>query len=155
MISENFSEVISTILISQFFGWFVLYFVLIMGAVAAPFIIGRIFLFKKCGKAGWKAVIPVYGTYVQDVEIAGIHWAFFIAEEMIFFGWTSVIISGIVKAMSFYNLAKKCHKNPVAPAILGGFFSGILTMVYGYPTSTIYDSNVKVGKCSFFDNILY
>lgn len=160
MISENFSEVLSALLVTQFFGWFIFIVVIVVLAVFTPFIIGRIFLFKKCGKAWWKAIIPVYGTYVQDVEIAGLHWAFFLVEEILIFFptksfyWISSLLTIVVKAMSFYNLAKKCHKDPIAPAILGGIVPGIFTMIYGFSQNTIFDQNVEVGNCSFFDNII-
>lgn len=123
-------------------------------ALFVVLLIGRIKLFKKAGYAGWKAIIPIYGNYIQDVKISGLHWVFFVAEEMIFFGWVSSMITIIIKAMSFYNLAKKCHRDPIPSTIFGGILAGIVTMVYGLSNSISYDSSVNVEKCSFFNNLI-
>lgn len=123
-------------------------------ALLIVLLIGRIKLFNKAGYAGWKAIIPIYGNYIQDVKISGLHWAFFVAEEIVFFGWVSSIVTIVVKAMSFYNLANKCHEDPIPVSIFGGIFAGIVTTIYGLSNRISYDSSVKVGSCSFFNNLI-
>lgn len=117
-------------------------------------LVGRYKLFKKCGQAGWKSLIPFYGTYIQDVKIAGIHWAFFILEETWFFGLYSSVLVIIVKIMSYYNLAKKCQKDPAVTTIFGAVFPGIVTMVYGFSSKCIYDENEKVSQIGIFGSII-
>lgn len=129
-------------------------FFIISIVLIISFIVGRIKLFKKCGQAGWKAIIPFYGTYIQDVKIAGLHWSFFVLEEIWGFGLYSSILIIIVKIMSFYNLAKKFHKEPTASVIFGSIFSGAVTMIYGFSSSYIYDDKEPVSKCGIFGSIL-
>ena len=114
-------------------------------------LIGRIALFRKCGEAGWKAIIPFYSDYVMDVKVCGLHWALFVAEEFLTFGTFTWIVKTIILAMRYYNLAIKCHKDPIPTTIFGALFSSIIEMVYGLGSTYTYDANEKVGNLGFFN----
>lgn len=133
---------------------FLIFVIVICLAFITIGIVGRYKLFKKCGQAGWKSLIPFYGTYIHDVKIAGLHWAFFILEETWFFGLYSSVLTIIVKIMSYYNLAKKCHKDPAVTTIFGAVFPGIVTMVYGLSSKCVYDENEKVSQIGIFGSII-
>ena len=117
-------------------------------------LIGKIKLFIKSGQAWWKAIIPFYSSYVLIVKIAGLHWAFFILSITMFFNLYSVLLVYFVWAMTFYNLGKKFHRDVAAATIFGTLFSGIVVSIYGYNSKIEYDPEVKVNKCSFFENII-
>ena len=118
------------------------------------FVAARVRLFKKCGKEGWKAIIPFYATYVEYVEIDGLHWGWFLA-------WMTITIGSLensfifalrifMKAASFYNLAVRCKKeNPIPSAIFGAFFPEITTMVYAF-SNIDYDPTIEVKQSAIF-----
>lgn len=133
---------------------FLITIIVIVLAIRIIILIGKIKLFIKCGQAWWKAIIPFYGTYVFIVKIAGLHWAFFVLEEVMFFGLYSILLSSIVTAMTFYNLGKKFNRDVAAATIFGTLFSGIVVLIYGYNSKIIYDPSIKVNNCSFFGNII-
>lgn len=117
-------------------------------------IVGKVKLFQKCGKEGWKAIIPFYSDYVFTREICGLHWAWFVGLLVIDLyivtsSPTATIIRFFVKAISFYNLALKCHKDPIPSFIFGGLFSGIVTCVYGFGRYD-YDKYVDVKPSALF-----
>lgn len=119
------------------------------------FIIARVKLFKKAGIEGWKAIIPFYGTYVFYCQICEIHWGFFIAYWLLALGGFAIIVNTIIKAMVYYNLALKCHRDPAATTIFGAIVSGIVTLVYGLLFEYKYDKTVVVENCGFFNKILH
>lgn len=98
------------------------------------FLFGRFILFRKCGESGWKAFIPLYGTYVFFVNICGLHWAWFLAYTFVDFLTISnnvvQFLNFFVKAMAFYNLAIKCDKDKIPSMVFGGLASPIVTMIY-------------------------
>lgn len=126
-------------------------FVIIIFVFLVCLLIGRIALFRKCGEAGWKAIIPFYSDYVMDVKICGLHWAVYIAEEFLTFNTYTWIIKTLILAMRYYNLGKKFHKDIVPTTIFGALFSSIVEMVYGLGSTYTYDANEKVGNLGFFN----
>ena len=84
-------------------------------------IVSKIKLFQKCGKEGWKAIIPFYSSYVFMVEICGLHWAWFVASiatDILSFGNAIAKVLGVfVNAIAFYNLAARCNKDKIATMI--------------------------------------
>lgn len=126
--------------------------VLCLGVVI--YLVGSIRLFKKCGKEGWKAIIPFYSNYVFTCEICGLHWAWFVATLLIDLavieeGSIAVLLRFFVKAMAFYNLALKGHKETTPALIFGALFPEIVTCIYGFG-SYEYDSYIDVKKSGLF-----
>lgn len=117
-------------------------------------LIGRIALFRKCGFAGWKAIIPFYSDYVMDVQICGIHWAFYIAEEFLTFGTYTWVVKAIIEAMRYYNLAVKFHEDTIPTTIFGTLFPSIVEMIYGFSSKKVYDASEPVGSCGFFNRVI-
>ena len=132
--------------------YFILVIVLLIFLVCL--LIGRIALFKKCGEAGWKAIIPFYSDYVMDVKICGLHWALYVAEEFLTFNVATQFVNILIRALRYYNLSKKFHKDPVPTTIFGALFSSIVEMVYGLGSSYTYDANEPVGNLGFFNRIV-
>lgn len=136
MVSENFSNVISSIIAYIGIG---LFLALVVGIVllCGVLLLGKCRLFPKCGKQWWKAIIPFYGDYVFIVEICELHWAWFVALllfdlSIIETNGATSIIKMFVMAMCFYNLAVKGNKDTVPAMIFGGIFTSIMYAVYGF-----------------------
>lgn len=130
----------------------IVFFVLIALAFVVFYEICLWKLFKKAGKKGWEAIVPIYNTYVL-IEIAGLNWWYFliaisgsiitlIGLESI--SWITTIAGYAVNFFVFYNLAKKMHKEPIPTAILGTLFSGIMVPILGLSKNYVYDSSVAV-----------
>lgn len=122
--------------------------------LAILMLVARIKLFKKCGKEGWKAIIPFYSSYVFIVEICELHWAWFVVDLLIELSFITTegltsIIKVFVSAMCFYNLAIKGNKDKIPAMIFGGIFSGIMTLVYGLG-SYQYNKEIEVKKSGLF-----
>lgn len=117
------------------------------------YLIARVKLFKKCGKNGWKAIVPFYTTYVEKVEIEGLHWAWALADILIsIYSINSrlvVIFRVFLKAISFYNLAIRCGRDEKVSAIFGALFPEIMIMVYGF-SNIDYDQNIEVKESGIF-----
>ena len=123
-------------------------------AIRLVILIGKIKLFIKSGQAWWKAIIPFYSSYVLIVKIAGLHWAFFVLSITMFFKLYSVLLTYFVWAMTFYNLGKRFNRDIAAATIFGTLFSGLVIAIYGYNSKIVYDPNVKVNNCSFFEKVI-
>ena len=93
--------------------------IIISVALLALIIVANCKLFKKAGEEWWKAIIPVYNSWIET-KICGLKWYWF----LIFYGFTMLIsfqINSINYAIymglcltSFnynYNLAKKFGKS--------------------------------------------
>lgn len=116
-------------------------------AILIVMIVGRWMLFTKAGQAGWKSIIPFYGTYVYTVEICKCHWVLFLIE--IFLSWCFVF-DILINSMRNYNLAIKTHQSPTA---------FIWFTVFGVPLASImglcrnsyeYNSKEKTSPFGFF-----
>lgn len=150
---KNLSDALSTIIAGGFVGISAVFIVVIL-VLVIMLLLGRIWLFKKCGQAGWKAIIPFYSDYVMDCKVCGLHWAFFVAEEFLTFGTATQLVNVVIRAMRYYNLAIKCHKDPIPSTIFGALFPSIVEMVYGFGSSYEYDVNEPVGNCGFFNKVV-
>ena len=117
------------------------------------FLFARVFLFRKCGVEGWKALIPFYGTYVFFCNICGLHWAWYLAYILIdgltASNTTVQFLNMFVKAMAFYNLATRCNKDKIPSMIFGGIASPIVTMVYAL-SNIEYLPEIEVKKSGMF-----
>lgn len=117
------------------------------------FLFARVFLFRKCGVEGWKALIPFYGTYVFFCNICGLHWAWYLAYILIdgltASNTTVQFLNMFVKAMAFYNLATRCNKDKIPSMIFGGIASPIVTMVYAL-SNIEYHPEIEVKKSGMF-----
>lgn len=147
------SELLSNLFAGTLAGTALILLILLI-VLVIMLLVGRIALFSKCGIAGWKAIVPFYSDYVMDVQICGLHWAFFIAEEFLTFGTYSWLVKTIIEAMRYYNLAVKFHKDTIPTTIFGALFPSIIEMVYGFSSSNVYDSNEPVGNCGFFNRVV-
>lgn len=117
-------------------------------------IVGEVELFKKCGIPGWKAIVPFYSSYVFTVQICELHWAWFVATllvdlSIVSTSGTTTFLRFFVKAMCYYNLGKKFHKDPVPSLIFGAIFPEIVTCYYGFGHHS-YDRFVEVKKSGLF-----
>ena len=117
------------------------------------FLIARVRLFRNCGKQGFKAIIPFYGTYVFYCEICGLHWAWFVAK--IAFGLLSInntvvkILEVFINAMAFHNFALRARKGNIPAMIFGGIVPSIMTVIYGFSTF-YYDPTIDVKNSGLF-----
>lgn len=136
------------------FGLIILMFIVLIAAVIV-YVLGLAKLFQKAGIEGWKAIIPFYSDYLFVCKVCGLHWAWFAALMLITFtAFESLQIAGVlrtfVKAMSFYNLAIKCHKEDKIPSLIfGALFPEITTIVYGFGSSE-YDYYQEVKSSGLF-----
>ena len=134
---------------------FGLFLVLAAIAFAILVIVAQCKIFKKAGEAQWKALIPVYSTWV-NTKIAGLAWWWFliiIALTTVVGTWTNVnwVFTWGVCLVSFnysYNLAKKFGKT-------NGFaFLMTILPIIGIPIlgfgSDKYDKGAKVDKNGIF-----
>lgn len=132
---------------------------LIIGLVVL-YVIGLWHVFKKAGQPGWKAIIPLYNTWVL-VEIVGLNWYWFlisIASEIGsllglggILGLLLTLVSLIGNICIWYNLAKKMHKD-VGYVVLLTLFSVIVVPILGLGKST-WDDSVEVDKDGVFGNL--
>lgn len=58
-------------------------------------------LFQKAGQEGWKCLIPIYGTYVLTVDIAGKDTTTFVLHLIPFVNIYARIVTSIALAKSF------------------------------------------------------
>lgn len=126
---------------------------LIVSIVIILYAIGRFLLFRKCNEKGWKAFIPFYSTYVLYCEICGLHWAWFVATLVVDYLSISsnivYLLNLFVKAMAFYNLAKRCNKDPIPAMIFGGIAMPIMTLIYAL-SNINYDPSIEVKQSGLF-----
>ena len=127
---------------------------LIALAIAVFFIIAHCKVFTKAGEAWWKALIPVYNSWIET-KIAGLAWWWF----PIFIGVAtlsgiknlSAILGFVIILISFnynYNIAKKFGKS-------NGFaFLCTILPIIGYPIlafgSAKYDAKAATDKNGIF-----
>ena len=93
-------------------------------AIAVFLIIAECKVYKKAGEAWWKALIPVYSTWVET-KITGLAW------------WWCPIILGITALVSFENLSY----------VVGG---ALLVVAFNYN----YNLSKKFGKSNGFAVLL-
>jgi len=125
--------------------------VLVVLILVLVYIVSLWKLFKKAGKNGWEAIIPIYNIYVL-IQISGLHWWYFILAILpticIILGWykllvLSCLVPMIVNFFIYYNIAKRMKKSPVLFGILGVFFKFIAVLCLGFSKETI-DNRIKV-----------
>lgn len=115
--------------------------------------------FKKCGKNGWEAIIPIYNSWIK-VEIAGLNWWWFLL--LIFsviiqlsgsddYKVLIVIVPLFANFVCNYNLAKKFHQD-TGFAILMTLFSGLMIPIMAFSKKYQYDSSVIVSKNGIFND---
>ena len=140
-------------------GVFAIIFAVLFIALFIVYIIGKVKLFQKAGKAGWEAIIPFYSDWVF-VEISGLAWWwFFIVIATTIFSIIdndSSAFSGIAWLASmfgqfccYYNISKKLHKD-IALAILATLFSFIMVPIIGFSDSYQFDNSVPVSDMGPF-----
>ena len=109
-------------------------------------------LFQKAGKEGWKAIIPIYSSYVL-VEIAGLNWWYFlllaagsILSLLDINGLSSLatLAELVGNFFVFYNLAKKMHRDTMVTAIVGAIFPWIMVPILALTKDCKYGNSVKV-----------
>lgn len=117
------------------------------------YLIAKVRLFRNCGKQGWKAIIPFYGSYVFYCEICGLHWAWFVAKvasTLLSFNNTVVgILEIFINAMAFHNFALRTRKDNIPAMIFGGLVPSIMTVIYGFSTF-YYEPTIEVKNSGLF-----
>ena len=118
-------------------------------------------MFKKTGKEGWEAIVPVYSTWVL-VEIAGLKNYWFIISlaptlgslitENALLSWVFSIASLLANVAIVYNISKKFSKDTTW-FILSIFFGGITLPLLGYSNRDNYDREIQVSENSCFESI--
>lgn len=116
-------------------------------------------LYKKCGRKGWEAIIPFYGTWIKMVEIAKLNWWWFLIGVLPSILLSSkkdltTIISLVTLFTAFqcnYNIAKKFHKD-TGFAILMTLFPTILYLMLAFSKNYVYDDSVPVSKNGIIDS---
>lgn len=122
-------------------------------------LIGLWKIFKKAGRKGWEAIIPVYNNWVLIVEVAKLNWWWFLIMLIPSLAITNsdsykIIFSLFplfVTLLANYNIAKKFHKD-TGFAILMTLFPVILYPMIGFSKKYVYDESVSVGKNGFIDS---
>lgn len=133
---------------------FFVFLMLICLAVAIFLIIAECKLYTKAGESWWKALVPVYSTWIE-AKIAGLAWwwcpIYFGVAILSSFSNLSYIIAFALVVVSFnfnYNLAKKFGKS--------NGFAVLLTLlpVVGIPIlafgSSTYNASAKTDKNGIF-----
>lgn len=153
MITEDFARVVAEAIASLGVG-FVLIISIALLALIILMIVGRVKLFKKCGHPGWKAIVPFYTDYVFFTQICGLHWAWaaacIVTSVLSLESVTIRVLTLLVDAFGFYNLAIKCHKDKIATMIFGALFPHIIVMVYGLNKDITYYPYEEVKQSGLF-----
>ena len=122
-------------------------------AFIVVYLFARVKFFKKCGKVGWYAIIPFYGTYIEYTEIAGLHWAWAaacIAVNVLSISNATVrVLRLFVSAMSFYNIGLRGRKDPIPTMIFGALFPEVMTIIHGFGDYA-YDGSIPVKLSGLF-----
>lgn len=130
---------------------------LVFLALLIVYIIGLWKVYEKAGKPGWACIVPFYGNYVL-VEIAGLHWIYFvllIANDIVDIlglydlAWVASIISLYASFMCAYNIAKRFNKG-TGYAICLFLFGIILYPILGFSKKEKYDSSIPVSEHGVF-----
>jgi len=126
-------------------------------AVLIPVIIAQWKLFKKAGKNGWEAIVPVYNTWVL-IEISGLHWWYFLVS--IGLSLLSVMIPSLsfvfaiasyyLNFIVYYNIAKKTKQNEILFGILGTFVAFVAVIILGFNKNITYDNSIEVSPNGVF-----
>ena len=126
---------------------------LILITVLTTVIIAEWKTFKKAGKKGWEAIVPLYNTWTI-IEIAGLNWWYFLiligltlASSLSFiFTLASYYINFII----YYNIGKKTRQNEILYGILGIFVPFVPTLIIGFSQNITYDKNIEVSPNGLF-----
>ena len=140
---------IGAIIIIIAIAWLIFYFV------------GLWKMFKKAGKQGWEAIIPVYSTWVL-IEIAGLKNYWFIISlapslgslitDNAFLSMIFSVVSLLANIAIIYNVSMKFKKDTTW-FVLSIFFSGITLPILGYSNSDSYHSEVEVAPNACFESV--
>jgi hypothetical protein len=127
---------------------------LIVTAICVLMIVANCKIFKKAGEDWWKALIPLYNSWVET-RIAGLAWYWFLIfaglTALVDSKWNSIVFGIGLCLVSFnycYGIAKKFGKS--------AGFAVLMTLlpVIGFPIlafgSAKYDSNAKVDPNGIF-----
>lgn len=130
-------------------------------AIMVVILIGHWKMYKKAGKEGWEAIIPIYSDYIL-VQIAGLNWWWFLIPigASIIGGMDIPVISGLMSIVSLvananiaYNISKKFNKS-TAWFVVSIFFGGFTYAFLGYSSTDKYESNAATTKNGFVDQLL-
>lgn len=119
---------------------FLIFFLIIVFLFIAVYVVSLWKVFKKAGKNGWEAIIPVYNSYVL-FEISGYPgWYVFLG----FIPFAGAVILLVFQIMAYMSLAKKFGKSDVF-GVLTVFFPIICFPILAFGSST-YDSSLGENK---------
>lgn len=130
------------------------FLVLIALAVAIVLIIAQCKIFVKAGEKWWKAIVPVYNSWVQT-KITGLAWWWFpiyiCVSSLMEIKELSLVACMMVVLISFnynYNLAKKFGKSN-GFAVLSTFLPFIGLPILGFGSAK-YDAKANTDKNGVF-----
>ena len=155
------------------FGGWILIFVLFIGFISLIFkIVSRWIFFKKCGEAGWKALIPIY-TDVTLVKISSLNWWWVLLlyvsvipsifslvvyyNNLIYLNYISAIVSVIslvsllAKINIGYNVCKKFNIS-MGYAVLIALLEPIGLLIIGLSKNMDYDKEKEVSLNGFINS---
>lgn len=146
--------------ISSILGGLTLIALLIFLIVLVIYIVGFWKVFEKAGKPGWASIVPFYGNWIL-IEIAGLHWIYFVflLDDFIIelFGITgnlTFILNLAALYSSFmysYNISKKFNKGTGFSILL--FLFGIVGYpILGFSKNAVYDDSIPVSEHGVFGN---
>lgn len=130
---------------------FAVVLIVIIMAGLVIYLAGLFQVFKKAGRNGWEAIVPIYSIYVL-VRIAGLNWWYFL---LIISGSIMNILGsdylgelcdiGMMIGTFFvwYNISKKFHKDTVM-AVLMTIFPFIMIPIMGFSSEYVFDDSVEV-----------
>lgn len=159
VLPEGFAEGSGAVLAGL--GIFLAIIGVIVVAWAIFYLIGMVKLYKKCGKGGWEAIVPIYNNYVL-VDIAGLNWWWFLlmiasslfvstnGDSVSTLAYVGGIASLFANINVAYNMSKKFHKETVW-IVLAVLFGGIVYPILGYSKKEEYDASVPVSKNGLID----
>lgn len=145
-------------------GVFAILILIIIIPILVVFIIAKCKMYKKAGKNGWEAIVPIYSDWVYT-EIAGVEWWWFVALIITNLGIFNVNTNGGGSYINInfgtliglfgafvcnYNISKKLHKD-VGFAVLMTLFPFVMVPLIGFSGSYSFDNSVKVTKNGPFD----
>ena len=144
-----------------FTGTFIMIAIRIAALVALLIIllIGLCKFFQKCGLAGWKGLVPLYGRFVLLNEICGLHWGFAAASIIITIllnaNWLTWVLNAIIFFLAGYNLATKTGRDNMKTAIFITIFQMLAIAFYGlFDKQFNYDPTIEVDEMSIAREIL-
>ena len=122
-------------------------FLIIAGIIS---LVGLWKLYKKAGKKGWEAIVPVYSYWVLFTEIAGLNWWYFLIYmilNVISNSQDSSLVADIgmlvINFFCYYNISKRIGKD-TGYAVLMTLFPFVMFPIVGFSKNITFDASIPV-----------